>query len=188
MLEKQRTIEKLISIEGTGLHTGAKTKMTFKPAPDNYGIKFIRVDLGDKPEIPATADYVIDVSRGTTIGIGEAKVHTIEHVLAAIVGLQIDNIAVEIDGIEPPVGDGSAMPYVEKLQEAGFIIQKENKDYLIIDETINYHNEEEQVDEEENDQQNQENEQENIEEENNQQNQENEQEQENLEEENLPEE
>ena len=146
MLEKQRTIEKLISIEGTGLHTGAKTKMTFKPAPDNYGIKFIRVDLGDKPEIPATADYVIDVSRGTTIGIGEAKVHTIEHVLAAIVGLQIDNIAVEIDGIEPPVGDGSAMPYVEKLQEAGFVIQKENKDYLIIDETINYHNEEEQVD------------------------------------------
>jgi len=146
MLEKQRTIEKSISIEGTGLHTGAKTKMTFKPAPDNYGIKFIRVDLGDRPEIPATTDYVIDVSRGTTIGIGEAKVHTIEHVLAAIVGLQIDNITIEIDGIEPPVGDGSAMPYVEKLQEAGFVIQKENKDYLIIDETVTYHNEDEQVD------------------------------------------
>jgi len=146
MLEKQRTIEKEVSIEGTGLHTGVKTKMTFKPAPENYGIKFIRVDLGDRPEIPATADYVIDVSRGTTIGIGEAKVHTIEHVLAAIVGLQIDNIAVEIDGIEPPVGDGSAMPYVEKLQEAGFVIQKENKDYLIIDETITFHDEDNQVD------------------------------------------
>ncbi|VAX27333.1 N-acetylglucosamine deacetylase / 3-hydroxyacyl-[acyl-carrier-protein] dehydratase, FabZ form [hydrothermal vent metagenome] len=146
MLEKQRTIEKEISIEGTGLHTGVKTKMIFKPAPENFGIKFIRVDLGDRPEIPATADYVIDVSRGTTIGIGEAKVHTIEHVLAAIVGLQIDNIAVEIDGIEPPVGDGSAMPYVEKLQEAGFVIQKENKDYLIIDETITFHDEDNQVD------------------------------------------
>lgn len=146
MLEKQRTIEKTVFIEGTGLHTGAKTRMTFKPAPENYGIKFIRVDLGDRPEIPATADYVVDISRGTTIGIGEAKVHTVEHVLAAIVGLQIDNIAIEIDGIEPPIGDGSAMPYVQKLQEAGFVKQNENKDYLIIDETITYHNEEEQVD------------------------------------------
>lgn len=146
MLEKQRTIEKAVKIEGTGLHTGAKTVMKFKPAPENYGIKFIRVDLGDRPEIPATADYVVDISRGTTIGIGEAKVHTVEHVLAAIVGLQIDNIAIEIDGIEPPIGDGSAIPYVEKLQEAGFVKQSENKDYLIIDETITYHNEEEQVD------------------------------------------
>jgi UDP-3-O-[3-hydroxymyristoyl] N-acetylglucosamine deacetylase/3-hydroxyacyl-[acyl-carrier-protein] dehydratase len=145
MLEKQRTIENKVSIEGTGLHTGTTCKMTFKPAPENYGIKFIRVDLGDKPEIPATADYVVDVSRGTTIGIGEAKVHTIEHVLSAIVGLQIDNIAIEIDGIEPPVVDGSALPFIEKLQEAGFVQQEANKDYLIIDETITYKNEKEQV-------------------------------------------
>jgi len=146
MLEKQRTIEKDVSISGFGLHTGTSCTMTFKPAPENYGIRFIRTDLGDNPEIPATADYVVDVSRGTTIGIGEAKVHTIEHVLAAIIGLQIDNIKIELNGIEPPVGDGSAMPYVEKLQEAGFVIQKEPKDYLIIDETVMYHNEEEQVD------------------------------------------
>ncbi len=146
MLEKQRTIEKDVSISGLGLHTGTSCTMTFKPAPENYGIRFIRTDLGDNPEISATADYVVDVSRGTTIGIGEAKVHTIEHVLAAIIGLQIDNIKIELNGIEPPVGDGSAMPYVEKLQEAGFVIQKEPKDYLIIDETVMYHNEEEQVD------------------------------------------
>ena len=145
MLEKQRTIEKEITIQGTGLHTGVNCVMTFKPALENYGIKFIRVDLGDKPEIPATSDYVVDVSRGTTIGIGEAKVHTIEHVLAAIVGLQIDNIKIEIDGIEPPVIDGSSLPFVNKLLEAGFVKQDANKDYLIIDETITYKNEEEQV-------------------------------------------
>jgi len=145
MLEKQRTIENEVTIQGTGLHTGTNCKMTFKPAPENYGIKFIRVDLGDKPEIPATADYVVDVSRGTTIGIGDAKVHTIEHVLAAIVGLQIDNIKIEIDGIEPPVVDGSSLPFVNKLLEAGFVKQEANKDYLIIDETITYKNEDEQV-------------------------------------------
>ncbi|MBU0474282.1 MAG: bifunctional UDP-3-O-[3-hydroxymyristoyl] N-acetylglucosamine deacetylase/3-hydroxyacyl-ACP dehydratase [Bacteroidetes bacterium] len=145
MLEKQRTIEKAITISGTGLHTGTNCIMTFKPAPENFGIRFIRVDLGDKPEIPATADYVVDVSRGTTIGIGDAKVHTIEHVLAAIVGLQIDNIKIEIDGIEPPVVDGSSLPFVHKLQEAGFVQQDANKDYLIIDETITYKNEDEQV-------------------------------------------
>jgi len=145
MLEKQRTIENEVTIQGTGLHTGTNCKITFKPAPENYGIKFIRVDLGDKPEIPATSDYVVDVSRGTTIGIGEARVHTIEHVLAAIVGLQIDNIKIEIDGIEPPVIDGSSLPFVNKLLEAGFVKQDANKDYLIIDETITYKNEDEQV-------------------------------------------
>lgn len=146
MLEKQRTIKKAISISGAGLHTGTSCTMTFKPAPENYGIKFIRTDLGASPEIPATADYVVDTARGTTLGIGDAKVHTVEHVLAAVVGLQIDNIKIELDGIEPPVGDGSAMPYVEKLMESGFVEQAEPKDYLIIDETVMYHDEDTQVD------------------------------------------
>ncbi len=146
MLEKQRTIKKPISISGAGLHTGTSCTMTFKPAPDNHGIKFIRTDLGTNPEIPATADYVVDTARGTTLGIGDAKVHTVEHVLAAVVGLQIDNIKIELDGIEPPVGDGSAMPYVEKLIESGFEEQTEPKDYLFIDETVIYHDEESQVD------------------------------------------
>ncbi len=146
MRELQRTIETSVSISGTGLHTGTECTMTFKPAPENSGIKFIRVDLGGNPEIPALADYVVDVSRGTTLGLGEAKVYTVEHVLAAVVGLQIDNLVIEMNGIEPPVGDGSAMPYVEKLIEAGLVNQDAPKDYLIIDETVIHHDEERQVD------------------------------------------
>ncbi len=146
MLELQRTILNPVSISGVGLHTGEKCTMTFKPAQENYGIRFIRVDLGGRPEIPANADNVIDMSRGTTLGIGEAKVHTVEHVLAAVVGLQIDNIIIELNGVEPPVGDGSAIPYVEILKEAGFVQQQAPKDYLIIDETVIYHEEDKQVD------------------------------------------
>ncbi len=146
MLELQRTIEKPVSLSGIGLHTGTSCTLTFKPAPDNYGIRFVRVDLGGNPEIPANADNVVDVSRGTTLGIGEAKVHTVEHVLAAVVGLQIDNLIIELDGIEPPVGDGSSIPYVEKLLTAGFVQQGSPKDYLIIDETVMYHNEENKID------------------------------------------
>lgn len=146
MIESQRTIAKEISMSGIGLHTGTSCQMTFKPAPKNYGIKFIRVDLPDHPEIPANADYVVDVSRGTTLAVGDAKVHTVEHVLAAVVGLQIDNIIIELNGIEPPVWDGSSLPYVNALREAQFIQQDAPKDYLIIDETVMYHDEENQVD------------------------------------------
>ena len=146
MLELQRTISKPVSISGIGLHTGEKCTMTFQPASENYGIRFVRVDLGGRPEIPANADNVIDMSRGTTLAVGEAKVHTVEHVLAAVVGLQIDNITIELNGIEPPVGDGSAMPYVNILKDAGFVQQNAPKDYLIIDETVIYHEEDKQVD------------------------------------------
>ncbi len=146
MLELQRTIAKDVSISGIGLHTGTSCTMTFKPAPDNYGIKFIRTDIGGRPEIPANTDYVVDISRGTTIGLGEAKVYTVEHVLSAVYGLQIDNIIIELDGIEPPIGDGSAMPYVEKLMEAGFVTQETPKDYLVIDQTVSFHDEENKID------------------------------------------
>jgi len=146
MLELQRTIEKPCSISGIGLHTGTSCTMTFKPAPENCGIKFVRTDLGGNPEIPAIADYVVDISRGTTLGVGEARVHTVEHVLASVAGLQIDNLIIELDGIEPPVGDGSAMPYVDILLKAGLKQQDAPKDYLVIDETVQYHNEEDQID------------------------------------------
>jgi UDP-3-O-[3-hydroxymyristoyl] N-acetylglucosamine deacetylase/3-hydroxyacyl-[acyl-carrier-protein] dehydratase len=146
MLEQQRTIAKPVSMSGIGLHTGTSCTMTFKPSAENTGIKFVRVDLGGSPEIPATSDNVVDISRGTTIGLGEAKVYTVEHVLAAIVGLQIDNIVIELDGIEPPIGDGSAKPYVDILLEAGFVQQEAPKDYLIIDETVMYHDESKQID------------------------------------------
>ena len=146
MLELQRTIEIPASISGIGLHTGTSCTLTFKPAKVNEGIKFVRTDLGGNPEIPAVVDHVVDISRGTTLGIGDAKVHTVEHVLAAIAGLQIDNITIELNGIEPPVGDGSAMPFVEKLQEAGIKTLDEPKDYLIIDETLSHHDEEKKID------------------------------------------
>jgi len=146
MLELQRTIAKPVSLSGVGLHTGTSCTMTFKPAPENYGVKFIRTDLGGSPEIPANADFVVDISRGTTLGLGSAKVYTVEHVMASIFGLQIDNIIVELNGIEPPIGDGSALPYVDKLIEAGFVTQKAPKDYLVIDQTVMYHNDAEKID------------------------------------------
>lgn len=146
MLIKQRTIGKEVSMSGVGIHTGHECRMTFKPAPENYGIRFIRTDLGGNPEIPAVVDHVIDISRGTTLGIGEAKVHTVEHVLAAVYGLQIDNLRIELEGIEPPIGDGSSLPYVERLVSAGFVEQDAPKDYLIIDQTVMYHEEDRGVD------------------------------------------
>lgn len=120
------------------MHTGNKTKVTFKPAPVNTGIVFKRVDIPDSPEIKADVDHVIDISRGTTIGIGDVKIHTVEHVLAAISGLEIDNIICEVDGNEPPVGDGSSLPFVEVLLKAGPVEQEALRDYLIIDKTITY--------------------------------------------------
>lgn len=146
MIAHQRTINKQISIKGLGLHTGVETTLTFKPAPEDYGIRFKRVDLGGSPEIPAIVDLVVDVSRGTTLSLGEAKVYTVEHVLAAIVGLQIDNIIIELDNIEPPICDGSARPFVDALLEAGLHAQTAMKDYLIIDQTIHYRDEKKGVD------------------------------------------
>jgi UDP-3-O-[3-hydroxymyristoyl] N-acetylglucosamine deacetylase / 3-hydroxyacyl-[acyl-carrier-protein] dehydratase len=146
MLVQQRTIKTPISMSGVGLHTGSITTMTFKPAPEDYGIRFRRIDLGGSPEVPADVDHVVDVSRGTTIAIGEARIHTVEHVMAALVGLQIDNCIVELDANEPPVGDGSAKPYVDVLLKSGFEMQNAPKDYLIIDKTVQYHNGEKGVD------------------------------------------
>ena len=138
MLVQQMTIKKPVSMSGVGLHTGVSTTMAFKPAPENYGIRFRRVDLPDSPEIPADVDHVVDLQRGTTLGIGNAKVHTVEHVLAAIVGLQIDNLLVELNNIEPPIGDGSSKPFVDMLLDAGLDDQEAPKDYLIIDQVIHY--------------------------------------------------
>jgi UDP-3-O-[3-hydroxymyristoyl] N-acetylglucosamine deacetylase/3-hydroxyacyl-[acyl-carrier-protein] dehydratase len=146
MLAQQHTIKRPVTMTGVGLHTGVETTMTFKPAPENYGIRFRRVDMGGAPEIPADVDHVIDVARGTTIGIGDARVHTVEHVLAAFVGLQVDNVIIELDNIEPPIADGSTKPFVDMVLQAGVQEQEAPKDYLIIDQTIEYINEEKGVD------------------------------------------
>jgi len=101
---KQTTINKSVTYSGVGLHTGKKSTITFHPAPENYGLRFVRTDLEKHVEIPALVEHVVDLSRGTTLGINDVKVHTVEHVLASLVGMQIDNCKIELSGIEPPVG------------------------------------------------------------------------------------
>ncbi|MCK5118405.1 MAG: bifunctional UDP-3-O-[3-hydroxymyristoyl] N-acetylglucosamine deacetylase/3-hydroxyacyl-ACP dehydratase, partial [Candidatus Latescibacteria bacterium] len=135
---QQQTIERETSCSGIGLHTGETTRLTFKPAPINAGVRFVRTDLPGRPEIPADVEHVVDISRGTNLGLDGAEVRTVEHVLAAIAGLEIDNLVVDLDGIEPPVGDGSALPFVKPLLEAGIVEQDSPKDYLAIEEVVSY--------------------------------------------------
>lgn len=145
-MEKQRTIARAVSFSGIGLHTGNPSTITFNPAPANYGYVFVRTDVEPNFEVPALIDNVVDLSRGTTLGIGDIRVHTIEHVLAALVGLQIDNCRIELSANEPPVVDGSSIPYVEALLSAGIHEQNAEREYFLIDETIRYTNEEKHVD------------------------------------------
>jgi UDP-3-O-[3-hydroxymyristoyl] N-acetylglucosamine deacetylase / 3-hydroxyacyl-[acyl-carrier-protein] dehydratase len=137
-MSKQKTIKNEISFSGVGLHTGSLTKVTFKPAPEDSGIVFHRVDLPGSSPIPADIDHVVDVSRGTTIGIGEARVHTVEHGLAAMVGLGIDNLIVELDADEIPNGDGSALPVMTTLLNAGIVEQNAEKKYVTVDRPVYY--------------------------------------------------
>jgi UDP-3-O-[3-hydroxymyristoyl] N-acetylglucosamine deacetylase/3-hydroxyacyl-[acyl-carrier-protein] dehydratase len=146
MIKLQRTIKKPTSYSGIGLHTGNETTITFKPAPINHGIIFVRTDLADSPEIPANIDHVVDVTRGTTLGKGTTKVYTVEHVLAALAGLELDNLRVELDSNEPPVGDGSALPFVEAILKAGISEQDCSKNYMEVDTPIFYSDKEKMVD------------------------------------------
>ncbi len=146
MQEHKQTIGGSISYTGIGLHTGEITTVTFKPASQDDGIVFTRIDMPDSPEIPADIEHVVDISRGTTIGIGKATVSTIEHVLAAIKGLDIDNIKIEINGPEAPVADGSAMPFLQLLKQVGIVQQDSIREYFEIEEPISFTAEEDNVD------------------------------------------
>ena len=146
MLTNQRTLKQSGSISGIGLHTGTECRITFKPAPVGYGFRFVRTDLDGSPEIPALIDNVVDIDRGTSLGSGDVKVHTVEHVLSALMGLQLDNVSIELDASEAPVLDGSAKPFVDLLQALGFTDQAEPKRYLEIDRTITYHDEKNGID------------------------------------------
>ncbi len=146
MLIHQRTLEQEVSLQGTGLHTGKECMITFKPAPVNYGYRFVRTDIENCPEIPAIIENVVDVCRGTTIEFEGNKVYTTEHVLAALYGLQIDNCKIEMSGPEPPVMDGSSVQFAKALVSAGLTEQDEPKNYLVIDETIEFHDPENNVD------------------------------------------
>lgn len=118
-MEKQRTLEKTAILSGIALHTGARAILKLLPAPENTGIVFRRVDLPGKPEVRALATNVVDVRRGTTIASGSAVVYTVEHIMAALHACGVDNAYVEMDGQEPPIADGSALPYLEIIFEAG---------------------------------------------------------------------
>lgn len=151
MADNQRTIKRAVSFSGIGLHTGERSTITFKPAPENYGIVFQRTDLEDSVEVPALIDYVlqdnsIDSLRGTNLQKDNTIIYTVEHVLAAVCGLEIDNLLVELTASEPPVGDGSAKPYVDSLLEAEILEQEAPKNYLVVEDTVLHHDEERGID------------------------------------------
>ena len=134
----QRTISKPASCTGVGLHTGLESKIIFKPAPEDYGIHFIRQDVDNCPEIMADIDHVVDISRGTTIEQSGVKIFTVEHALAAVSGLRIDNVLIELTAKEPPVMDGSSKDFVEALQKSGIVEQKKSRRVLEISEPVSY--------------------------------------------------
>ncbi len=135
---KQQTIKKSVTISGVGLHTGVQTVMTFLPAKPNHGIKFQRTDLPGSPIIDADCDRVVDVSRGTTIEQSGARISTIEHTLAALVGLEIDNVLIQLDGPEAPIMDGSSIQFVNALKEAGTEEQNALRDFFEVQDSIFY--------------------------------------------------
>jgi len=138
---KQSTIQNAVSVRGVGLHTGKTVTLTFKPALANHGYRFQRVDLPDQPVIPADVKMVISTNRGTTLKSGEAQVSTVEHVLSALTGMGIDNVLLEIDGPEMPIMDGTSMPFVEAILEAGMTELDAEREYFIVTEPIAYKDE-----------------------------------------------
>jgi UDP-3-O-[3-hydroxymyristoyl] N-acetylglucosamine deacetylase/3-hydroxyacyl-[acyl-carrier-protein] dehydratase len=119
----EHTLATSASLEGTSLHTGEKVTLTLKPAPTGHGFKFRRTDLPDQPFIDADVARVQTVERATTLASGSVKVHTVEHVLSALVGMGVDNAIIEMTANEPPIGDGSSLPYVELIKKAGLVAQ-----------------------------------------------------------------
>ena len=145
MINFQRTINEEGNLEGIGLHTGKKSKLKFVPAIINHGIKFQRIDLDGMPIVDADVNNVIAVERGTTIKQNDATISTVEHLLAAIVGLQIDNILIQIDGEEIPILDGSSKYFIECLEKCGLKSQDAARKYIEISEKITYNDEENNV-------------------------------------------
>lgn len=146
MSEKQRTLAHEISLTGKGLHTGIDVTLTFKPAPANHGYKFCRSDLPGKPVIDALAEYVTDTSRGTTLVQNNASVATVEHVLAALHGLRVDNALVDLTGPEAPIMGGASWAFVEAIKKAGIVELKEDRNYYAIKNKLVFSDEEHGVD------------------------------------------
>lgn len=138
---KQRTIAKEITLTGVGLHTGENVTLKFVPAPENYGYAFKRVDLEGEPIIEADANYVVNTQRGTNLEKRGVKIQTSEHVLAALVGLEIDNVLIELDSPEPPIMDGSSKFFVEALENAGIVEQNATRDEYVVKDVVSYRDE-----------------------------------------------
>src|SRR5690606_37379294 len=139
---KQRTIQKEVSLKGVGLHTGKNVTLTFKPAPANFGYVFKRIDLEGHPVVEADANYVVNTQRGTNLEKKGVKIQTSEHVLAALVGMEIDNALIELDASEPPIMDGSSKYFVESLEKAGIREQEAEREEFIVTDVISYVDEE----------------------------------------------
>jgi UDP-3-O-[3-hydroxymyristoyl] N-acetylglucosamine deacetylase/3-hydroxyacyl-[acyl-carrier-protein] dehydratase len=138
---KQQTIHNIVSIEGTGLHTGLKVQMSLLPAAENHGIKFKRTDLEGSSVLPADANKVTATNRGTVIKVGEASVSTIEHLLSALVAMEIDNVLIEINGSEVPILDGCSLPFIELIEKAGVKTQEADCSFLTIEEPLYFKDE-----------------------------------------------
>lgn len=136
--QNQQTLKGAVTLSGVGLHTGKEVTMTMKPANPGFGIRFQRIDLPEKPVVKADADYVTDTSRGTTIEFNGARVSTIEHTLAALVGMGVDNVLIEMDGPEVPIMDGSARDFIEAIDSVGVQEQEAKRIVYSIDQNIHY--------------------------------------------------
>ncbi len=143
--DQQHTLSNAVSISGTGLHTGILVDMTLKPANPGYGIQFQRIDLPGQPVIMADCDLVVDTSRGTTLEDKGTRISTVEHILAALVGMGVDNCHIEINGPEVPIIDGSSSPFVEIIEEAGILEQQAAKSWYTIDTNITFYDEQKRV-------------------------------------------
>ncbi|MBO2526479.1 MAG: hypothetical protein CW341_12455 [Bacteroidetes bacterium] len=139
------TISTSVSLSGKGLHTGKQVNVTFNPAPEHTGVVFRRVDLPGQPIVHAIATNVFDTSRGTSLKENNAEVRTVEHLMAALAGLQIDNVIVDIDAEETPILDGSSRFYVEALQKAGVVEQKQEREYFVVTESMTFSIPEKQI-------------------------------------------
>ena len=137
-MEKQKTLREEISLSGIGLHTGKEVVLTMKPAKENTGFVFVRTDLEGCPQVEADANYVTTTDRGTTLEKSGVKIHTCEHVLAALVGMDLDNVIIELNSSEPPIMDGSSKFFVEAVEKVGIVEQEVPREYLTIAEVMSY--------------------------------------------------
>lgn len=138
MVEKQKTLKEEVSLSGIGLHTGKEVTLTMKPAKENTGFVFVRTDLEGNPQVEADVNYVTTTERGTTLEKLGVKIHTCEHILAALVGMDVDNVILEMDSAEPPIMDGSSKFFVEAIEKAGVVEQELPREYLVIKDVLNF--------------------------------------------------